>query len=100
MKPIFYEDLVIGDTTSYMGRFRFSWKKMSRWKSQQAKSTFEEVKALIEEDWIQAAELLPPSYQSDPDNFGRVSQGTANGFSQSSMCIQNSFKRRSKREKR
>jgi hypothetical protein len=44
------------------------------------KASLEEIEALIEADWIKAADLLPSSYQSDPDNLGRVLQGTANGF--------------------
>jgi hypothetical protein len=44
------------------------------------KATLEEVAAQIESDWIKAAELLPESYLDDPDNLGRVSQGTAYGF--------------------
>jgi hypothetical protein len=44
------------------------------------KSTLAEVAAQIESDFTKAAELLPVSYQSDPDNLGRVSQGTAYGF--------------------
>jgi starch-binding outer membrane protein, SusD/RagB family len=44
------------------------------------KATLAEVEAQIEADFLQAAELLPESYQTDPDNLGRVSQGTAYGF--------------------
>jgi starch-binding outer membrane protein, SusD/RagB family len=44
------------------------------------KATLDEVKARIEEDLIKAAELLPESYQADPDNLGRVSKGTAYGL--------------------
>jgi len=44
------------------------------------KSSMEELEAQIESDFIKAAELLPVSYQGDPDNLGRVSQGTAYGL--------------------
>lgn len=44
------------------------------------KATADEVKAQIESDFKKAAELLPASYQSDPGNLGRASQGTAYGF--------------------
>jgi hypothetical protein len=44
------------------------------------KATLEEVTAQVEADFTKAAELLPESYQNDPDNLGRVSQGTAYGF--------------------
>ncbi len=44
------------------------------------KATLAEVAAQIEADFTKAAELLPISYQSDPDNLGRVSQGAAYGF--------------------
>lgn len=44
------------------------------------KASLDEVKARIEEDFSTAAELLPESYQSDPDNLGRVSSGTAYGM--------------------
>ena len=44
------------------------------------KATLAEVQAQIESDFLKAAELLPASYQADPDNLGRVSQGTAYGF--------------------
>lgn len=39
-----------------------------------------ELEAQIESDFTKAAELLPESYNDDPDNLGRVSQGTAYGF--------------------
>lgn len=44
------------------------------------KATIAEVEAQIESDFLKAAELLPESYQADPDNLGRVSRGTAYGF--------------------
>lgn len=44
------------------------------------KAALAEVEAQIESDFTKAAELLPVSYQGDPDNLGRVSKGTANGF--------------------
>ena len=44
------------------------------------KATLDEVKARIEEDLLQAAELLPESYQADPNNLGRVCKGTAYGL--------------------
>jgi starch-binding outer membrane protein, SusD/RagB family len=44
------------------------------------KATLDEVKAQVEADFLKAAELLPVSYQSDPENLGRVSKGTAYGF--------------------
>jgi len=44
------------------------------------KATLAEVEAQIESDFKKAAELLPASYQSDPENLGRVSKGTAYGF--------------------
>ncbi|MBB6002916.1 RagB/SusD family nutrient uptake outer membrane protein [Arcicella rosea] len=43
-----------------------------------AKSTFAEVQAQVESDFLKAAELLPVSY--DAENAGRVTQGAANGF--------------------
>ncbi|MEO7992516.1 MAG: RagB/SusD family nutrient uptake outer membrane protein, partial [Chryseolinea sp.] len=44
------------------------------------KATLAEVEAQIESDFLKAAELLPESYQADPNNLGRVTQGTAYGF--------------------
>lgn len=44
------------------------------------KATKAELEAQIESDLGKAAELLPVSYQNDPGNLGRVSQGTAYGF--------------------
>lgn len=44
------------------------------------KATIDEVKTRIEEDLLNAAELLPESYLADPDNLGRVSSGTAYGL--------------------
>lgn len=44
------------------------------------KATLAEVQAQIESDFTQAAELLPVSYQAEPDNLGRVTKGTAYGF--------------------
>lgn len=44
------------------------------------KATLAEIEAQIESDFLKAAELLPVSYQAEPDNLGRVSQGTAYGF--------------------
>jgi hypothetical protein len=44
------------------------------------KATLAEMEAQIEADFIKASELLPESYLNDPDNLGRVSQGTAYGF--------------------
>lgn len=44
------------------------------------KATKAELEAQIEADFLKAAELLPESYAGDPDNLGRASQGTANGF--------------------
>ncbi len=44
------------------------------------KATLDEVKARIEEDLLKAVELLPESYQADPDNLGRVCKGTAYGL--------------------
>jgi hypothetical protein len=45
-----------------------------------AKATIEEVEAQIESDWLNAADLLPTSYESDPDNLGRANKGAAYGF--------------------
>ncbi len=44
------------------------------------KATLAELQAQIESDFTEAAELLPVSYQADPNNLGRVTQGTAYGF--------------------
>jgi hypothetical protein len=49
-------------------------------KINKAKATKAELEAQIESDFQKAVELLPASYNSDPDNLGRVSQGTAYGF--------------------
>ncbi|MBA4057189.1 MAG: RagB/SusD family nutrient uptake outer membrane protein, partial [Marivirga sp.] len=43
-------------------------------------ATLAEVQAQIESDFTKAAELLPVSYQADPDNLGRVTKCTAFGF--------------------
>lgn len=44
------------------------------------KATKAEVEAQIESDFLKALDLLPASYQSDPDNLGRASKGTVYGF--------------------
>jgi hypothetical protein len=44
------------------------------------KATLAEMEAQIEADFMMASQLLPESYQSDPENLGRVSKGTAYGF--------------------
>ncbi|WP_026210403.1 RagB/SusD family nutrient uptake outer membrane protein [Flexithrix dorotheae] len=45
-----------------------------------AKPTIAEMQAQIESDLIQAADLLPQSYQADADNLGRVNKGSAYGL--------------------
>ena len=60
--PIFLEEDVIGANLN------------------KPKATKAELEAQIESDFTKAAELLPESYAGDPDNLGRVSQGTAYGF--------------------
>ncbi|MCB0629793.1 MAG: RagB/SusD family nutrient uptake outer membrane protein [Saprospiraceae bacterium] len=42
------------------------------------KATIEEFRAFMEDDWKQAAELLPATHT--PENIGRPTSGTANGF--------------------